>query len=73
MSSNPTNLDPELLEQFLGALTMMTPEGRIISWNRGAEVLYGYSAEEALAGPSSTSSSLRTVPRRRGIKSRRRS
>ena len=48
MSSNPTTLDPELLEQFLGALMTLTPEGQILSWNRGAEVLYGYSAEQAL-------------------------
>ena len=48
MSSNPTNLDPELLEQFVGALMMLTPEGRIVSWNRAAELLYGYSAEQAL-------------------------
>ena len=48
MSSNPTKLDPELLEQFLGALVMMTTEGQILSWNRGAEILYGYSAGEAL-------------------------
>src|SRR3989442_14084047 len=48
MSSNPTKLDPELLEQFLGALVMMTTEGQILSWNRGAEILYGYSAGQAL-------------------------
>jgi PAS domain S-box-containing protein len=42
-----TTLDPEVLDQILGALVVVTPEGEILSWNRGAEVLFGYSAYEA--------------------------
>src|SRR6266550_266007 len=41
-------LDPEVLDQFVGALVVLTPEGEIVSWNRGAELLFGYSQEEAL-------------------------
>jgi PAS domain S-box-containing protein len=48
VSSGATDFDPELLEQFLGALVMLTPEGTVLSWNRGAEILYGYSSPEAL-------------------------
>jgi len=48
VSSGATPFDPELLEQFLGALVMLTPEGTVLSWNRGAEILYGYSSPEAI-------------------------
>jgi PAS domain S-box-containing protein len=48
MSSDPTTLDPELLDQFLGALVMLTRRGEVLSWNHGAELLYGYRAEEVL-------------------------
>src|SRR5256885_9726528 len=41
-------LDPEFLQQVLGALVVLTPDGEILSWNRGAEILLGYSTEEAL-------------------------
>lgn len=43
----------ELLERLIDgvreyAILMLDPEGRIVSWNRGAEQLDGYGAEEAL-------------------------
>lgn len=41
-------IDSEVLEQFLGALVVLTPQGEILSWNRGAEILFGYSEQEAL-------------------------
>jgi diguanylate cyclase (GGDEF)-like protein/PAS domain S-box-containing protein len=34
------------------AIITKAPDGSITSWNRGAEQLYGYSAEEALGRPS---------------------
>src|SRR5207245_3128070 len=43
-----TTSDSEVLEEVLGALVVLTPEGEVLSWNRGAEILFGYSREEAL-------------------------
>jgi PAS domain S-box-containing protein len=37
-----------IVESSRDAILSTTPEGIITSWNRGAEQLYGYSAEEAL-------------------------
>ena len=34
------------------AITTASPDGRITSWNRGAECLYGYGADEAIGLPS---------------------
>jgi PAS domain S-box-containing protein len=48
MPSDLTTLDPDVLAQVVGALVVMTPEGQIVSWDRGAEILFGFSAEEAL-------------------------
>ena len=48
MPSDLTTLDPDVLAQVVGALVVMTPEGEIVSWDRGAEILFGFSAEEAL-------------------------
>jgi PAS domain S-box-containing protein len=35
------------------AMCMLDPEGRIASWNQGADRIFGYTAEEALGRPSS--------------------
>ena len=35
------------------AIIAMTPEGLITSWNRGAELIYGYSADEIIGQPIS--------------------
>ncbi|HEU0092901.1 MAG TPA: PAS domain S-box protein, partial [Vicinamibacteria bacterium] len=48
MPSDLTTLDPDVLAQVVGALVVMTPEGEILSWDRGAEILFGFSPEEAL-------------------------
>jgi len=48
VTSELTTLDPDVLDQVLGALVVLTPEGEILSWNRGAELLFGYSRDEAL-------------------------
>jgi two-component system sensor histidine kinase UhpB len=36
------------------AIVSSTPEGRVTSWNRGAERIFGYSAEEAIGQPVGT-------------------
>jgi PAS domain S-box-containing protein len=41
-------LDESLLEEFLGALILLSPAGEILSWNRGAEALCGYPSGEVL-------------------------
>ncbi len=48
MAADPTTLGPDVLAQFMGALVVITPEGEIVSWDGGAEILFGFSAEEAL-------------------------
>jgi PAS domain-containing protein len=35
------------------AIVAKTPEGVITSWNRGAEIMYGYPADEAIRKPIS--------------------
>ena len=35
-------------EAFLGALVALTPDGTILFWNAGAEVLFGYAASEVM-------------------------
>jgi len=47
LTSDLTTLDPDVLAQVVGALVVMTPEGEILSWDRGAEILFGFSPEEA--------------------------
>ena len=50
MPSDLPTLDPDVLAQVVGALVVMTPEGEIVSWDRGAEILFGFSPED-LAQP----------------------
>ena len=38
----------EVAEEFLGALIAFTTEGAVLSWNPGAEKLFGYASDEAL-------------------------
>jgi PAS domain S-box-containing protein len=37
-----------LSTEFLGSLVVTTPDGKVISWNRGALATFGYTAEEAM-------------------------
>ena len=37
-----------IVESSIDAILSTSPDGKITSWNRGAELLYGYTAEEAL-------------------------
>jgi PAS domain S-box-containing protein len=40
--------DDSLIQEFLGALITLTPEGEVLSWSQGAEAICGYAADEAL-------------------------
>ncbi|HSM56915.1 MAG TPA: PAS domain S-box protein [Candidatus Sulfomarinibacteraceae bacterium] len=42
-----------IVEQSEDAIVGIDPDGAITSWNRGAEKMYGYSAEEAIGRPVS--------------------
>jgi PAS domain S-box-containing protein len=41
-------IDGSLVEEFLGALITLTPEGEILSWDHGAEALCGHMPDEAV-------------------------
>ena len=47
-ASEKLKLQTELLEQTHDAVIVWELDGPIVYWNRGAEVLYGYPAEEAV-------------------------
>lgn len=40
-----------LLDETPDALFALSLDGKVLSWNRGAETLFGFSAQEALAQP----------------------
>lgn len=42
-----------IVESSQDSILVISPEGRFKSWNRGAERLYGYRAEEAIGQPTS--------------------
>ncbi|HEV3459524.1 MAG TPA: PAS domain S-box protein [Thermoanaerobaculia bacterium] len=46
--SSSIPLDSSLIEEFLGALIVLTPAGEVLSWSRGAEMLCGFASGEAL-------------------------
>ena len=48
MPSDQTPLALDVLEHLVGAVVVLTPEGEILSWDHGAESLFGFSAQEAL-------------------------
>jgi PAS domain S-box-containing protein len=47
-------LQAELINQAHDAILLRDPISRVLSWNRGAEQLYGWTAQEALGRVSST-------------------
>ena len=49
MPSERTTLSPDVLEHLVGAVVVLTPEGEILSWDHGAESLFGFTREEALS------------------------
>jgi diguanylate cyclase (GGDEF)-like protein/PAS domain S-box-containing protein len=51
-----------IVQQSVDAIIAKTPDGIITEWNRGAERLYGYSAEDAVGRPIS----MLIPPERRG-------
>jgi PAS domain S-box-containing protein len=44
-------LPEALADEFLGAVVLLTAQGEVLSWNRGAESLFGFTAAEALHRP----------------------
>jgi PAS domain S-box-containing protein len=48
---DPALLGPLILDQMLDAVVLADADGVIRLWNRGAEVLFGYSASEAIGAP----------------------
>ncbi|MES2740037.1 MAG: PAS domain S-box protein [Pseudomonadota bacterium] len=43
----PTDFDRMILEQAPGGVVVTTPQGLVKHWNLGAQVIFGYSSEEA--------------------------
>jgi len=41
-------LAARLVDESPDALLALAPNGRVLSWNRGAEAIFGYSAAEAV-------------------------
>jgi PAS domain S-box-containing protein len=42
------NLDHSVLQEAPDAIVVMAPDGSVVHWNKGAEVVFGYRSEEAL-------------------------
>ncbi len=40
-----------LLESSVGAIIAYSPDGRVLSWNRAAEHMYGWSRHEVIGQP----------------------
>jgi PAS domain S-box-containing protein len=47
-TARPSTSFPELVDASRDALIALSFDGRILSWNSGAEALFGYTAEEAV-------------------------
>lgn len=50
-SERKVGLQADVLDQVDAAVKRWAPDGTVVHWNRGAERLYGYSAEETLGRP----------------------
>jgi PAS domain S-box-containing protein len=53
LTDSRTELLASIVDSSDDAIIAKTPEGIITSWNRGAELIYGYSAGEAIGQPIS--------------------
>ena len=42
------DFDQLILDQAPGGVVVMTPDGKVVHWSRGASLLFGYTPEEAL-------------------------
>ena len=47
----PRLVSKQVADEFLGALIAITPDGVVLSWNPGAEALFGYTSDEAVGRP----------------------
>ncbi len=45
---NDPPFDPQLVDELLGALIALAPDGTIVAWNAGAEALFGFASAEAV-------------------------
>jgi PAS domain-containing protein len=61
-----TQLQASLIELAYDAIIVRDPASTIVSWNRGAEHLYGWTAQEAISLPSQAPGLARFPPRALG-------
>jgi PAS domain S-box-containing protein len=54
-----TDFDRLLLAEIPDAVTITTPEGEVVYWNRGAEAVFGYRSEEAVGRSVDTGCGIR--------------
>jgi PAS domain S-box-containing protein len=45
--SDLRGLAPDVFDRLVGAILLLTPEGEILSWDRSAELLFGFTQQEA--------------------------
>src|SRR5580692_5207625 len=46
-----TSFAEDLIDESPDALLALSLDGRILAWNRGAELIFGYAAEDAVGRP----------------------
>lgn len=60
-----TKVQAQLVQDVSDAIIAVDPEGRIESWNQAAEVIYGFSADEAVGQPMTDLVATETSPQAR--------